>query len=102
MSVNEHRRQHLKLNDEYCAARGHQRIYGNDFSNRVNEPGLGGEVADALGLRSDKFPAGDGLQCRSLLNFAYADSPALERCRHADLNHASPYSLTLNQGLNFK
>lgn len=85
LSVSEHRRLNPQLVDDYYAVNGDQRVYGDDFFDRVTESGLGYTVARAFGTRSEEFIAGNGLKRYNELIFAYVNAAALERCNHADL-----------------
>lgn len=93
MSVREHRRLHPELNDEYYAVNGDQRVYGDDFFDRVNESGLGCKTARAFALRSEKFVASNGLKRHNEIIFAYADPSALNLCRHPDLDLSQSFPL---------
>ncbi len=85
MGVREHRRLHPELSDDYYAVNGDQRVFGDDFFDRVSESGLGCEIATAFGLRSEEFLARNGLKRQNEILFAYIDPSALERCRHQDI-----------------
>lgn len=85
LSVSEHRRVHPELDDDYYAENGDQRVYGDDFFQRVREAGLGCSTASAFSRQSGDFLASNGLKRHNEIIFAYVDPAALERCRHADI-----------------
>lgn len=85
MGVIEHRRLHPELGDDYYAVNGDQRVYGDDFFDRVRESGLGCETVTAFGHRSEEFLERNGLKLQNEILLAYIDPSALERCLHADI-----------------
>ncbi len=85
LSVCEHRRLHPELDDNYYAVNGDQRVYGDDFFERVAEAGLKFSRASAFTQRSGEFLAGNGLKRVNEIVFAFKHRSAIERCRHADI-----------------
>lgn len=85
MSVSEHRRLHPELDDDYYAVNGDQRVYGDDFFDRVRAAGLGCRVASAFQRRTDEFLRGNGLKRHNEIIFAFVNPTALTRCRHEDI-----------------
>jgi SAM-dependent methyltransferase len=85
LSVSEHRRLHPELDDCYYAVNGDQRVYGDDFFDRVAGAGLGCTSARVFASRSEKFLATNGLKRYNETVFAYIDPGALERCNHPDI-----------------
>ena len=85
LSVGEHRRLHPELDDDYYAVNGDQRVYGDDFFDRVRKAGLGCSVASAFVLRADKFLDRNGLKRHNEIVVAYRDSSALARLEHEDI-----------------
>lgn len=85
MSVIEHRRLHPELDDSYYAVNGDQRVYGDDFFDRVGGAGLGCTSASVFGSQSEVFLASNGLKRYNEIVFAYIDPGALERCRHPEI-----------------
>jgi SAM-dependent methyltransferase len=86
MSVTEHRRLHPELDDDYYAVNGDQRVYGDDFFDRVGGAGLACTAARVFGSQSKDFLASNGLKRYNEILFAYIDPSALRRCRHADID----------------
>ena len=86
MGVSEHRRLHPELDDSYYAVNGDQRVYGDDFFDRVAAVGLGCTSAGVFGSRSEKFLESNGLKRCNEIVFAYIDPRALERCDHPDID----------------
>lgn len=85
MSVSEHRRLHPELGDDYYAVNGDQRVYGDDFFDRVSKAGLGCSVVSAFGLRSEEFLESNGLKRHNEIVVAHRDPSALNRLRHEEL-----------------
>ena len=85
LGVSDHRRLHPELGDDYYAVNGDQRVYGDDFFDRVSNAGLGCSVASAFGVRSEKFLESNGLKRYNEIVVAYRDPSALNRLHHEDL-----------------
>ena len=98
VSVSEHRRLHPGLGDDYYAVNGDQRVYGDDFFERVRESGLGCKTATAFGHRSGEFLKRNGLKNRNEILLAYIDRSALQRCLHADIELPGAFSPTTKIG----
>lgn len=85
MGVTEHRRLHPELGADYYAVNGNQRVYGEDFFDRVRKSGLGCETVTAFGSRSEEFLEGNGLKHHNEILLAYIDPSALRLCQHEDI-----------------
>ena len=88
MSVREHRRLHPELGDDYYAANGDQRVYGEDFFDRVKQSGLHCRTAMVFNRRPQEFLHLNGLKKLNEIIFACRDPAALPSCRNPDLDMA--------------